>query len=312
MEAKADQPSSKVVPVDENDLTRKKSLVGPTPSWEDRYQELCKYRDAHHHCNVPKKWAQNPQLAGWVKKQRDKHKKGKLTPDQITMLESIGFRWSVPPNSAWEKRYQELCQYRDAHHHCNVPKRWAQNPPLGPWAHKQRQAYKNRNLSTDRITMLESIGFKWSTPPNSAWEKRYEELCQYRDAHHHCNVPDEWAQNPQLGRWVHKQRQNYKKGMLAPDRITMLESIGFTWSVVGPNSAWEDRYQELCQYRDAHHHCNVPKKWAQNPQLASWVRNQRDKYKKGKLTPDQITMLESIGFRWTMKKGPIKDDGEEE
>eukprot|EP00562_Extubocellulus_spinifer_P020007 CAMPEP_0178584764 /NCGR_PEP_ID=MMETSP0697-20121206/25017_1 /TAXON_ID=265572 /ORGANISM="Extubocellulus spinifer, Strain CCMP396" /LENGTH=134 /DNA_ID=CAMNT_0020220755 /DNA_START=483 /DNA_END=887 /DNA_ORIENTATION=+ len=73
--------------------------------------------------------------------------------------------------------------------------------------------------------MLESIGFKWSTPSN--WEKRYEELCQYRDAHHHCNVPDKWAQNQPLGYWVSKQRQDYKKGTLAPDRITMLESIEF-------------------------------------------------------------------------------------
>jgi len=93
------------------------------------------------------------------------------------------------------------------------------------------------------------------------WTKRYHELVQYKAAHNDCNVPQEWNENPQLGRWVKTQRAEYrrlkegKKTFITAQRIDVLNSIGFKWSL-HPSSRsydmWEQRFEELKQYKAAY------------------------------------------------------------
>jgi hypothetical protein len=49
---------------------------------------------------------------------------------------------------------------------------------------------------------------------------------------------------------------------------------------------WEQRFAELKAYKEAHGDCNVPALWPENPQLASWVSNQRTAYSKNKLSEE--------------------------
>uniref|UniRef100_UPI00214BFF36 helicase associated domain-containing protein n=1 Tax=Chlamydia suis TaxID=83559 RepID=UPI00214BFF36 len=107
-------------------------------------------------------------------------------------------------------------------------------------------------------------------------------------------------QNPQLASWVSNQRQYFKKGKLAEDRIERLEEIGFVWRVL--KEAWEENFLELKRFREEHGHCKVPHRYPQNPQLASWVRNQRTDFKEGKLAEDRVARLEEIGFVWDVLK----------
>ena len=85
---------------------------------------------------------------------------------------------------------------------------------------------------------------------NTKWDTKYHELVAYKDAHGgSCNVPTKgYAENPQLGRWVHNQRTQYKRFQQDPstssmtqERIERLESIAFifvasiltVWFVLG-------------------------------------------------------------------------------
>jgi hypothetical protein len=49
---------------------------------------------------------------------------------------------------------------------------------------------------------------------------------------------------------------------------------------------------------------NVPADYitAQGMKLRSWIGNQRNRFRKGKLSSQQIEKLESIGFSWTVNK----------
>jgi hypothetical protein len=86
---------------------------------------------------------------------------------------------------------------------------------------------------------------------------------------------------------------------------------------------WEVRLSELAEYRKIHGHCNVPQNYSENTKLASWVNNQRYKYKmraEGKalqITLPRIQALESLGFDWkpsisrakgTPRKASLGDD----
>ena len=71
---------------------------------------------------------------------------------------------------------------------------------------------------------------------------------------------------------------------------------------------WWARFEELEEYKQEHGDCNVPQKYKANPQLATWVQNQRQVYKNNKLESKRIEALEDIGFEWTMPKGAKPDD----
>jgi hypothetical protein len=48
----------------------------------------------------------------------------------------------------------------------------------------------------------------------------------------------------------------------------------------------------------------VPGGWSENPQLASWVSNQRAANKTGKLSEEKIQRLDGIAFQWKLQKNP--------
>ena len=61
---------------------------------------------------------------------------------------------------------------------------------------------------------------------------------------------------------------------------------------------WNERLKELKQYQQVNGNCKVPQKYKGNPQLGTWVHNQRIKYKNGKLSKERIKLLNKIGFEW--------------
>ena len=73
---------------------------------------------------------------------------------------------------------------------------------------------------------------------DAKWDTKFHELVAYKNAHGgSCNVPQGYAENPQLGRWVSYQRQQYNKFQQDPstssmtqERIERLESIAFQWN----------------------------------------------------------------------------------
>lgn len=143
------------------------------------------------------------------------------------------------------------------------------------------------------------------------WEERYEELVQYSRKYGHCLVPHTFQENLALARWVKRQRYQYKlmkenkPSTMTQDRALALESIGFVWD--SQAAAWGERLDELRLFRQSVGHCNVPSNYAENPQLATWVKCQRRQYKlfiDGKpsnMTQERINMLGSLDFRWELR-----------
>jgi len=107
---------------------------------------------------------------------------------------------------------------------------------------------------------------------------------------------DSWPENLRLARWVMTQRQMYRKGKLSEDRIGRLEAIGFIWC--RQEHTWNEMYQRLIKYREAHGDCEVPSEWKENPQLGSWVVKQGYWGKKGLLKEDRIKKLDEVGVWW--------------
>ena len=152
---------------------------------------------------------------------RADYKKGKLTDLQIKQLQEVGFILD-PFESAWLKMYDDLCRCMDLG---KKPSR-----VLYTWCSKQRKVWKNGQLASDKIEMLDAIDFNWD-PSNTLWAMRFHELQEFAAQNEHTNVPLRYTENPSLGSWVSTQRVEYRKGTLSDERIRKLESIDFLWNL---------------------------------------------------------------------------------
>jgi hypothetical protein len=181
---------------------------------------------------------------------------------------------------------------------------------LSRWVARQRRQRKRGTLGEDYIYRLDRIGFTWDARElarkrraawqAAAWDRMCALLASYRRRHGHCNVPRFWNEDRKLATWVAFQRIARKRGKLSHDRIRRLDALGFPWSGRRPHeeARWERKYEALASFKRAYGHCNVPKDWPGDPQLALWVSNQRRERKLGMLETDRIARLTSLGFEW--------------
>ncbi|MCH8839163.1 MAG: Helicase associated domain protein [Planctomycetes bacterium] len=134
----------------------------------------------------------------------------------------------------------------------------------------------------------------------TSWDLRYGELQRFKDEHGHCNVPQSWPDNPQLGTWVQNQRIRMKQDKFSKERIARLEALGFVWDAV--EAEWEEMFAALQDYKAAHGDCNVPQRWPDNPKFGRWVRVQCTRMNQGKLTSERVERLETLGFSWERRE----------
>ena len=67
---------------------------------------------------------------------------------------------------------------------------------------------------------------------------------------------------------------------------------------------WQNKFEELCQYKADHGNCLVPSSYRDNLGLGHWVTSQRQlKTKQSpRLTKRQIALMDSVGFVWSLRK----------
>ena len=263
-------------------------------NWDKRYEQLVNYYEEHGNCLVPRDYKLNQQLSSWVSTQRRDYKKGKISEERIQKLNNISFSWNAIDDH-WDRLYLMLTNYNHEHGDCLVPKNYKENKQLARWIVTQRKDYKKGEISEERIRKLNNIGFSW-TPHDDSWDRMYSMLIDYYHEHGDCIVPKNYKENIQLASWVKYQRRDHKNGKLSEEKIQKLNNIAFSWDPY--EEYWNQMYLILTNYYHEHGDCLVPLRYEKNKQLGSWVRNQRDDYKKGELSEEKIQKLNNIGFSW--------------
>lgn len=196
----------------------------------------------------------------------------RLTPERLRRLESIGFEWRVKNkmkryyDKQWDAMFQRLLEFRQEYGHVNVPKRFPEDQKLGTWVHTQRIQFR-------KLTTGENGGENGRTSPTQSAGATEEGILPFR---------------------------------LTEKRRQRLEEVGFCWSAregeksaaaelsegggAGPfyhritrnsyDDQWDVMFALLEEYKRQHGDCLVPKRYAPNPKLGTWVDTQRVQYKK--------------------------------
>lgn len=261
-------------------------------SWDMYYGRLQKFQKREGHCLVPQKHIEDGQMLGvWTNNQR--RRKGLLTPIQLERLQNIGFRWD-PLSEQWEQGFDALKKYHKREGHSRVPIRTLENGfNLGAWVSHQRQLMNKGRLSTDRAKRLETLDFIWD-PFTEQWENGFDALRRFYKRESHCLVPNTHKEGDiKLGIWASTQRA--KKHRLSKDQIERLDSLRFCWDLRAEQ--FEQGILALRSFRNRERHCRIPANHVENGfSLGIWTRKRRQR--KNLLTPDQVKLLDSLGFEW--------------
>ncbi len=134
------------------------------------------------------------------------------------------------------------------------------------------------------------------------WLAMLKDLRAFKARHGHCRVRARFPDHPGLGKWVIKQRVQYRRGTLAATRRRILDNLGFVWRdrrSTASDAVWERKYAALAEFKRRHGHCLPIVPGLRQPRiLRPWVGRQRTLYRQGRLDPERRQRLERLGFVW--------------
>ena len=141
----------------------------------------------------------------------------------------------------------------------------------------------------------------WNKSRKNDWYDCFEMAKTYFREHGNLDIPSDYVvDGVWLNKWLNEQRQiligNRKGKQLTEEQIEKLRSIGFTQSLYRENR-WDRKYAELKEYYDEHGDCRLPMQYtdSQGENLYSWLRNQRQYAKNGKMSAERRKLLSEIG-----------------
>ena len=201
-------------------------------------------------------------LGGWLVSQRQMFKKSKLSKEREKLLEKIGMRFETRDNDeVWTRMYKLAETYFKKYGNLEIKQNFKtlngidydeNGYNLGQWQSWQRKMYKKSKLSKERKDLLEKIGMHFETRDNDeVWNQMYMLAELYFKEYGNLEIPykfktlngtDEDENGYNLGVWLVRQRQMYKKGKLSPERKELLDQIGMIWEI----RKRKDKNQELC------------------------------------------------------------------
>jgi hypothetical protein len=154
-------------------------------------------------------------------------------------------------------------------------------------------------------------------PPPVTFDQRFAELTLFQKANGHANVTGSQYRGPSLGSWAASLRQDYRHCMrnapqlldgsmtrwmgnstLNRERIERLETLGFVMDFGKVTLPWEERFKQLCEFKERFGHTKVTRKWKENPSLGEWCHLMRKTIRKDKLSEDKVEKFAAVGFSW--------------
>ena len=281
-------------------------IVRERDRWTEYYAAAEAYAREFGHLCVPAAYVtpDGVKLGKWLTTLKVQYKRGGrgryLTPERVAALDRIGMAWDAD-KFQWERKFQVAQRYYQEFGNLEVPTRYVSpdGTALGVWIQCARRDYKAGRLDETSIQRLEDIGMVWDIE-RIRWERQYQAAAEYYWEHGDLDLPMQYEtlDGLKLGRWLQRMRRDHKDGVLEKEYIERLEAIGITWNIAERN--WEEFYETAKRYFQEHGNLRIAPAYTapDGSQLGRWVQRMRKKYKKGALSGEQISRLESIGMIW--------------
>ncbi len=230
--------------------------------WMEKYQLAKEYYEKYKNLLIPQNYIirdknnSEIKLGEWIQNQRQRKKEKTLNKKQIKLLNGIKMVWKIKNNdkevySNWLQNYNYAKEYYKKHKNLLIPQNYVvkdedgKNIKLGQWIRSQRYRYKNDDLNSKQIKLLNKIKMVWTILENEElisdeWMENYELAKKYYEEHGNLLIPstyvvkDEDGNDVKLGYWINTQRGVYKGkryGSLNESQICLLNEIDMVYNI---------------------------------------------------------------------------------
>lgn len=267
--------------------------------WDRRAVELAAFLLNNGHCNVPETYSDNPELGVWVKRQRVARAAGQLSAERLKILERMGFEFGdlAQVTEEWESRFDQLVDWvlwhgESGESFCWDLINWGRKGgitarELALWISLQREFLRRQLLPAEAVQRFEAIAPGWISKERSseetewmAWLGRLVYVIERRRLA--IRRPPNGRGNPFSARKIASGAQ--------ADSATANQTNDDTLT---RNSALKSQvFKVVASRRDAASSAEI----SEDPGLRYWISRQRWLWRKSRLDPERVKMLQLAGI----------------
>ena len=213
-----------LMPIEQIDINEFKSDIHKIfMRWKEMYRKL-KIHIENTNCTDRE---EATLIRTWCIRQRMLYKKGTMSKERIDLLNLLpSWKWTVYEDQ-WTDTYNKLTAYISIHK--KIPPR--SQGSLSIWCGRQRNLYKNGQLSQSRIDLLEQIEkWKWGirgSQFDDVWIKKFRDFSDYLK-NSNMNDITQFKDCSQLKGWFRNQKCQHRT--LSYKRFELFRSLlGNKW-----------------------------------------------------------------------------------
>ena len=272
--------------------------------WRRKLADAQAFYREHGHLDIPYGYmVRGYNLGSWLQDQRKAYGQHRLTSDKVQALEAMGIKWRYL-DETWNAYYEQVKEHYQRHGHTRFSPGSKAERPLFHWKHDQIKLLRNHSIDQDRAALLAGIGITAAYTAEGNFEQMCRRVEAFRRENGHSLVPVNHStpDGVPLGKWLQRQRGLLKQGKLSPERLARLKEAGFC-----PHLHQERFWQwvELLKvYRRDHGDLLVPQACVlEGKLLGKFVNKTRVEYRRGRLDPERVAVLEELGMVWYIAPG---------
>ena len=299
--------------------------------WEENFNSLVNYYTAFQTFIIPDE-TDYDKLRRWIQYQKALFKQNKLRTDSIEKFLKLGYDLSNTykavsgktkesiSNAFWNNKVDDLKVYLKEYKTIDGIEKKNEYKLLYRWVKNVKSQFKKRNLPEHRLIQLNEMNFDFAYKPirqmsirEDNWPQRLIELAEYFKASGTFYLSLKNIEQKKLASWLRNQKSLYKQGKLADQRINQLVEIGFSFTENYRlkkeklrkeinSDKWFTKFEQFKDFYNQNGTYYILIGDTQNKKLRVWLQSQIAKFRRQKLSTEQINMFSSIGFTFQLNQ----------
>lgn len=248
----------------------------PEREWLSHLMDVKAFYEEHHHFKLPTDMQSgNTNLYTWVVHQRVCFRNNMMSAERIQKIQEHGLMDMISfRDTPFESGFYHAKMFYEQNHHLQVPEDFEceDGYPLGNWICKMQHRFLESRLSQTCIRKLNRIGMNWKLK-DSQFEKEYQQSRQSYEESYSESVTEE----PQKS-----------------------EKTNIIWAM--NTQDFEVGYYHAELFYQENQHLFIPSTFICEDgfRLGVWIYNQRYKFEKNQLSPEEIERLNQIEMIWNV------------
>lgn len=240
----------------------------------------------------------------WMQHQKENYQLGSLSEQREKLLNEVLPGWiktqAEKLDDNWLNYAELTINYYQQWNRFPTEETIVSDKNIGKWLQHQRTNYRQGKLETRRQNFLDEKLPGWIWNQNDRNRETWFNNCQLLQEYYMENGRLPYQSYPKLGPWLTVQRKRSRNGELSQEFQRILDIKFPGWCLKSKDRlTWDESYEYLrCFVYENRRFPKRNEKYRES-NTGSWAVTQKQNYKNGKLTTEQVRKLESItGWSW--------------